>query len=163
MNGMPVQMDGNNALRSGRDLTHDRLRIHVPRLRLGIDEYRCRPAIRDGIGRGGECQRRNNHFIPGSTPCAMSARWSAVVPLLQVIACFVWQKAANCCSNMPRYEPLEEIHVESRQSVTYFFSFPFRIGACYRIIFLHGSPSDIQDCLPIKIFDDAGRHPIAMQ
>src|SRR5438067_1936958 len=45
------------------------------------------------------------------------------------MACLTPQNSAKLASNCSIYFPLDEIQVESRQSITYAFSFPTNIGA----------------------------------
>src|SRR5205085_11721535 len=66
---------------------------------------------------------------PAPTPRAASARCKATVPLQHEMACLTPQNSAKAVSNFSMYLPLDEIHVDSKQSITYSFSFPTSIGA----------------------------------
>src|SRR5215468_10300778 len=66
---------------------------------------------------------------PEPTPSALRATCNAAVPLQHEMACLTPQKSANAASNRSTYGPLDDIQVESIQSMTYAFSFPTNIGA----------------------------------
>src|SRR4051794_20112251 len=57
-------------------------------------------------------------------PSARSARCRATVPFEQDMPCSTVQNFANSRSKLSIYFPAEEIQVDSRQSLTYFFSLP---------------------------------------
>ena len=61
---------------------------------------------------------------PGPMPSATSARCSAAVPLLHVIACSTPAHSAKASSNRFTYGPCDDTHSVVMQSVTYFISFP---------------------------------------
>ena len=65
---------------------------------------------------------------PAPTLKPARAKWIALVPVLQAMACSVSQNRAKSCSNWEINFPEEEIQLVSRHSSTYFFSFPRKAG-----------------------------------
>ena len=62
-------------------------------------------------------------------PRANSIKWSAVVPLEVAMVCSTPRYLAMLRSNLSMYSPLEDIHVDFKQSSTYFSSLPIRLGS----------------------------------